>query len=155
MARRDRSTGRNTIGDLSDPALISTLTGWLEGSGASSLEITTPDGGALKIVLDAGAHAVRVAETTPETPAGGPEGRAVKAPMAGLFRDRHPDSSEAGPLAGEGRALDAGAVAGFIEVGPVLLPVVAPEAGVIAAIHARAGELVGYGDAVLTMEPSR
>lgn len=151
MARRDRSTGRNTIGDFSAPALISTLTGWLESAGVSALEITAPDGGVLKIALDAGARAVHVAET----PSAPPQGRAVKAPMAGLFRDRHPAATEAGPLAGEGRALEAGAPVGFVGVGPVLLPVFAPEAGVVGSVHARAGALVGYGDAILTMEPSR
>lgn len=149
MARRDRSTGRNTIGDLSDPALISTLTGWLQNSGASALEIATPDGGVLKIVLEAGTPAVRLAEAAPEIPAG----CTVKAPMAGLFRDRHP--AGAGPLAAAGGALEAGAVVGFVEVGPLLLPVIAPEAGTVADIHARAGELIGYGNAVLTMEPVR
>ncbi|CAK7259888.1 MULTISPECIES: hypothetical protein [unclassified Shinella] len=155
MARRDRSTGRNTIGDLSDPALISTLAGWLEGSGANALEIVTPDGGGLKIVLAAGARAVRIAETVPEAPAVRPEGHAVRAPMAGLFRDRHPAAMETGPLAGAGRALEAGAIAGFVEVGPVLLPVIASKAGMVGEIHARADGLIGYGDAVLTMEPSR
>jgi acetyl-CoA carboxylase biotin carboxyl carrier protein len=154
VARRDRSTGRNTIGDLSDPALISTLTGWLEGSGASALEITTPDGGVLKIVLETGTRAVRVAEVAPERPTGRPEGRALKVPMAGLFRDRHPAAFEAEPLAGEGRALEAGALAGFVEIGPVLLPVIASEAGVIGEIHARTGDLIGYGDTVLMMEPA-
>lgn len=150
MAKRDRSAGRNTIGDFSDPALISTLTGWLEGSGASALEITTADGGVLKIVLDAGPRTVPVAEAVPEKP----QGRALKAPMAGLFHDRHP-GAEAGPLVAEGQALDVGGLAGFVAVGPVLLPVVAPAAGVVADMHARAGDLIGYGDAVLTMEPAR
>jgi len=150
VARRDRSTGRNTIGDLSDPALISTLTDWLEGSGASALEITTPDGAALKIVLDPGVRAVPVAEAAPEKP----HGRAVKAPMAGLFHDRHPGAG-AGPLAGKGQMLDAGALAGFVAVGPVLLPVIAPAAGMVAEVHAGAGDLIGYGDAVLTMGPAR
>lgn len=154
MARRDRSTGRNTIGDLADPALISTLTGWLESSGVRELEIATPDGGVLKIVLDAGARPAVVAEPA-AIPAARPQGRAVKAPMAGFFRDRHPAAPETGPLAGEGRAFEDGAIVGFVEVGPVLLPVTAPDAGVAGEIHAHAGDLIGYGDAVLTMEPSR
>lgn len=155
MARRDRSTGRNTIGDLSDPALISTLTGWLESSGARELEIATPDGGVLKIALDAGARTAVMAEPTRAIPASRREGRAVKAPIAGLFRDRHPAATETGPLASEGRALDASAVVGFVEVGPMLLPVAVPDAGVVDEIHAHADELIGYGDTVVTMEPSR
>ncbi len=155
MARRDRSAGRNTIGDLSDPALISTLTGWLESSGARELEIGTPDGGLLRIALDAAADPTQRAGPVPTIQAGSPEGAAITAPMAGLFRDRHPVVPETEPLASEGRALEAGAFAGFVEVGPVLLPVIAPSAGLVGEIHARDGQLIGYGDAVLTMELSR
>ena len=155
MARRDRSAGRNTIGDLSDPALISTLTGWLESSGARELEIGTPDGGMLRIALDVGAGPVQSAGAEPTVAAVSPEGPAISAPMAGLFRDRHPVVPETEPLAGEGRALEAGAVVGFVEVGPVLLPVIAPSAGLVGEVHARDGQLIGYGDAVLTMELSR
>jgi acetyl-CoA carboxylase biotin carboxyl carrier protein len=154
VAKHDRPTGLNRIGDLSDPALIATLTGWLQASGASALEIATPDGGALKIVLDAGPHVAPVEAVSGNRVEDLPQGRPVKAPMAGLFRDRHPGLADAGPLAGAGKALEAGAVAGFVEVGPVLLPVVAPAAGVTAEIHARVGALIGYGDAVLTMEPA-
>ncbi|UDF32305.1 UNVERIFIED_ORG: hypothetical protein LHK14_21080 (plasmid) [Roseateles sp. XES5] len=155
MTRRDRATGRNTIGDLSDPALISTLTGWLESSGARELEIATPDGGALKITLGAGARTAMMAEPMRAIPVGRLESRTVKAPIAGLFRDRHPAATETGPLASGGRTLEAGAVAGFVEIGPILLPVTVPDAGTIDEIHAHTDELIGYGDTVLTMEPSR
>ena len=154
MTRRNRSTGRNTIGDLSDPTLISTLTGWLESSGARELEIATPDGVVLKITLDAGVRTAAMAEPMRAIPTARPEGRAVKAPIAGLFRDRHP-ATETEPLASEGRALEAGAVAGFVEIGPILLPMTVPDAGTVGEIHAHADELIGYGDTVLTMEPSR
>ena len=154
MARRDRSTDRNTIGDLSDPALISTLTGWLESSGARELEIATPDGGVLKIALNAGASPVHRADPMPDIPAGRPDGRIVKAPLAGRFHDRHPAAADAGPLAGEGRALEGGAIAGFVEVGPILLSVSTPESGVVSDVHVRTGDLIGYGDAIVTMEAS-
>ena len=155
MSRRDRSADTSKIDDFSDPDLVATLTGWLEASGASELEITTQDGKALKIILGAGPRPTPVhnAAVVPvETPE--PAGRPVKAPIAGLFRDRHP-AAEASPLSGEGRALEAGAIVGFVEVGPVLLPVVAPEAAVVAEVLARTGDLVGYGDTILTTEPVR
>lgn len=154
MAKRDRPAGRNRIGDLSDPALIAALTGWLQASGASALEIATPDGGALKIVVDTGPHVEPVEAVHGKRVEDLPQGRAVKAPMAGFFRGRHPGLADAGPLTEAGKALEAGSVVGFIEVGPVLLPVVAPAAGVTDEIHARAGALIGYGDAVMTMEPA-
>ncbi|KRD72215.1 hypothetical protein [Ensifer sp. Root278] len=152
MSRRDRSSGRSGIGDFSDPALISTLTTWLGASGASELEISTKDGHALKIVLAPDASPVERREEAQDVTSLVPEGRAVKAPLAGVFRDRHPAGSDASPLAGEGRALEAGDIAGFVEVGPILVPVVAPATAIVAGVHARAGELIGYGDPVLTIE---
>ena len=156
MSRRDRSADTSKIGDFSDPDLVATLTGWLEASGASELEITTQDGKALKIVLGAGPrptplHNAAVVPVEVSEPAGRP----VKAPIAGLFCDRHPAAAEASPLSGEGRTLEAGAIVGFVEVGPVLLPVVAPEAAVVAEVLAHTGDLVGYGDTILTTEPVR
>lgn len=154
MPRRNRSAGKNAIGDLSDPVLISTLSGWLEESGARELEILTDDGDALKIVLDPGARSARMQGDGPDMVETRTEGCAVKAPIAGVFRGRHP-CADAPPLAAEGDAVEADAVVGFVEVGPLLLPVIAPETAVVAKVHARAGDLVGYGDVILTMEPVR
>lgn len=155
MSRRDRSAGKNTIGDLSDPALISTLTGWLEASGARELEILIEGGEALKIVLGSGTRLAYASEAALKVSATQPKGRAIKAPMAGVFRSTHPGSPDTSPLAEQGLAIEAGAIVGFVEVGPVLLPVTAPEASVVAEVHACTGDLIGYGDAVFTTEPSR
>ncbi len=144
MSRRDRSVSAS----FSDPDVVATLTGWLEVAGARELEITTQDGQALKIVL--GEAAVPAEMRVPEA-----AGQPVKAPIIGFFRDRHPAAAEATPLSSEGRTLEAGAIVGFVEVGPVLLPVIAPEAAVIAEVLARAGDLVGYGDIILTTESAR
>lgn len=152
MSRRDRATSASAIGDFSDPALISTLTAWLGASGASELEISTKDGRALKIVLNPGASPVDVREAAPDVTAPRPKGRVLKASLAGVFRDRHPGAPDVSSLAGEGTSLEPGAVAGFVEIGPILLPVIAREAAVVAKVHARAGELIGYGDPILTME---
>ena len=154
MLKRDRAPGAGAIGDFSDPALISTLSEWLEASGARELEIATADGRALKIVLGAGPSPAGPREK-PVVPAVPPaERHAVKAPVAGRFRDRHP-SAEVVPLAGKGGRLEAGALVGFVEIGPVLLPVRANETAIVAEIHVRAGDLVGYGDAILTTEAKR
>jgi biotin carboxyl carrier protein len=152
MARRDRSSVRSGIGDFSDPALISTLTTWLGASGASELEISTTDGHALKIVLAPDVSYVKPHDAAQDAAAPVTEGWAVKAPLAGVFRDRHPGGVDASPLAREGSTLEAGEIAGFVEVGPILLPVIAPKAAIVAGVQARAGELVGYGDPVFMME---
>ena len=152
MSRRERSSVRSGIGDFSDPALITTLTTWLGASGASELEISTTDGHALKIVLGPDRSSVRRLEEAQDVTISVPEGQAVKAPLAGVFRDRHPGGSDAAPIADEGRTLAAGDFAGFVEVGPILVPVIAPATAVVTAVHIRAGELIGYGDPVLMME---
>jgi acetyl-CoA carboxylase biotin carboxyl carrier protein len=143
VSRRDRSVSAS----FSDPDVVATLTGWLEAAGARELEITTQDGQALKIVL--GEAAVPAEMRVPEA-----AGQPVKAPIIGFFRDGHP-AAEASRLSSEGRTLEAGAIVGFVEVGPVLLPVVAPEAAVVTEVLARAGDLVGYGDIILTTESAR
>lgn len=134
---RERSRSRNAIGDFADPALIDTLAGWLEQSGAREIEITTADGQALKIVLGAAGKAGAAA-----APRG--EDVRVKAPLAGHFR-----------LAGDsqaGRTVEAGEILAFVEVGPVRLPVVAPAAGRLGDIHAGDGDAVGYGAILFTVE---
>ncbi|USJ27538.1 acetyl-CoA carboxylase biotin carboxyl carrier protein [Ensifer adhaerens] len=155
MPRRDRSLGRSDIGDFSDPALISTLTNWLGASGASELEISTKDGHTLKIVLPLDASPARPREAAKDVTSSAMEGWTVKAPLAGVFRDRHPGDVDASPLASEGSTVEAGNVVGFVEVGPILMPVIAPVTANVAGVHARAGELIGYGDPVLTMENAR
>ncbi|GCA49400.1 hypothetical protein KGO5_01846 [Sinorhizobium sp. KGO-5] len=154
MLKRDRARGAGVIDDFSDPALISMLSEWLEASGARELEIATADGRALKIVLDA-APSPAVSGEKPVAPGVPPaERHAVKAPLPGRFRDRHP-SADAVPLSGKGGRLEAGALVGFVEIGPVLLPVRASETAIVAEIHVRAGDLVGYGDTILTTEAAR
>jgi biotin carboxyl carrier protein len=152
MARRDRSSVKSGIGDFSDPALIATLTNWLGASGASELEISTRDGHALKIVLALDASPVRQPEDVHDVALSVTEEWAIKAPLAGVFHDRHPGGVDASPLAREGSTLEAGEITGFVEVGPILLPVIAPKAAIVAGVQAHAGQLVGYGDPVFMME---
>lgn len=132
---RERSRPRNLIGDFADPALIETLAGWLEQSGAREIEITAADGQALKIVLGANGSAAVASRG---------EDVRVKAPLAGHVR--LPASAEAG------RTVEAGEILAFVEIGPVRLPVVAPVAGRIGGIHAGDGDTVGYGAALFTVE---
>ncbi|MCX8997297.1 hypothetical protein NOF55_09285 [Rhizobiaceae bacterium BDR2-2] len=156
MPRRDRSKDRNTIGDLTDPAVVSLLSGWLETSGARELEIIAADGQTLKIVLE-GVVAATAGGRAGVSQAAEPASRAagsVKAPAAGRFRDVHPGAVDAAPPR-KGQRLGRGAVVGFIEIGPVLLPVVAGEDAVAGDLHVRAGDLVGYGETILTMEQAR
>ncbi|WDZ79368.1 hypothetical protein PWG15_28280 (plasmid) [Ensifer adhaerens] len=116
------------------------------------MEITTKDGPALKIVLAPDARLARQPEDVRDVASSVTEGWAIKAPLAGVFRDRHPGDVDASPLARQGSTLEAAEIAGFVEVGPILLPFIAPKAAIVSGVQARPGELVGYGDPVFMME---
>jgi biotin carboxyl carrier protein len=50
-----------------------------------------------------------------------------------------------------GQTVHARQVIGLLQAGPVFLPVVAPQRGVVLSISAAAGSMVGYGAAICTM----
>ncbi|MEO8118037.1 MAG: biotin/lipoyl-containing protein [Rhodoferax sp.] len=77
---------------------------------------------------------------------------AVAAPSVGLFLHRHP--LRATPLAPTGTTVLAGQVVGLLQIGALLLKVVAPQAGVVADILVAHGSLVSYGTTLLELHPS-
>ncbi|WP_275791319.1 acetyl-CoA carboxylase [Pararhizobium gei] len=123
--------------NLSDPSAIAAISEALTKAGVDGIEI---ERGAqkLRIVVErTGAASVLVdAAKTAET-------NIVKAPLAGVFQ----------PVPGTlTREVGPGEILGFIRVGPVLLPVKAPKAGVLAHILAEHGALVGYGHPLFETE---
>lgn len=70
----------------------------------------------------------------------------VKAPFAGHFLIASHFAV--------GRSIKAGEIIGQIEIGPLRLPLSSPSTGVLRDIKARSGELVGYGTALFTVEPT-
>ena len=134
---RDGPRHRNGLGNLADPKLIEKLSEWLEASGVCELEIRNADGQSLVLVSggsrDGGKrHAVETAT--------------VKAPFAGHFLIASHFAV--------GRSIKAGEIIGQIEIGPLRLPLSSPSTGVLRDIKARSGELVGYGTALFTVEPT-
>ena len=49
-------------------------------------------------------------------------------------------------------ASSAGQAVGLLQIGPLLLPVTAPLAGVVAAVLAAEGHAVGYGTALVELQ---
>ncbi len=89
---------------------------------------------------------------------GGSPGAPAPSPVAtidvvthaiGRFRTAHP--RRAGESVKPGDAIRAGAVLGYLEVGPTLTGIVAPASGKIAEVVATEGQLLGYGARVLTL----
>ncbi|MFJ1211780.1 acetyl-CoA carboxylase biotin carboxyl carrier protein [Burkholderia pyrrocinia] len=76
------------------------------------------------------------------SPAAGPTS-IVRSPSTGIFVTTHPD--RAAPQAAIGHRVEAGNVVGLLQIAELYRPVVAERGGVISAIPAEPGGLVGYG----------
>jgi acetyl-CoA carboxylase biotin carboxyl carrier protein len=70
----------------------------------------------------------------------------------GRFLHAHP--LQDAPLALPGKRVRAGQALGLLQVGMLLIPVTAPRDGVVAAIVAADGALVGFGDRLVDLRPS-
>lgn len=133
--------------DLADR--IPELSAWLAHSTVDELELTGPEG-TIRLVRRARGVAV---EPLAETAAAGSPAPAILAlaTVAGRFLDRHPLDGE--PLVEPGSPVMAGDHVGYLRAGLLLAPVVAPAAGCVAAVLARHGEVVGFGDPLVDIEP--
>lgn len=68
----------------------------------------------------------------------------------GRFRSTHP--RRPGDSVKPGDVVRAGAVLGYLEVGPTLTGIVAPASGTVAEVLAAEGELLGYGARAFTLD---
>jgi acetyl-CoA carboxylase biotin carboxyl carrier protein len=75
----------------------------------------------------------------------------VVSPGVGLFLHAHPVQETA--LAEPNEPVAAGQPVGFLQIGPILLPVLSPRDGVVAAIVAPDRSLVGYGEPLVALMP--
>lgn len=125
------------------------LAEWLRAADIDCLEIDVP-GVALRMVRCADVYRFEGLEARalgPGLVVGAPA--AACAPCVGVFLDRHP--LDADSLASQGARVEVGARVGYLRVGVLLVPVVAPVAGTIAGILAPAGSLVGYGTRLIAI----
>lgn len=121
---------------LTDPAVIAALSGALTRAGVDGLEITGPGGHIRIVVSPRGEAEVFRSVTAPENSAGT---AVVKAPIAGHFRPAAID------IDGEAHEVAGGENLGFIAIGPILVPLVAPQAGVLRRQFVEPETLVGFG----------
>jgi acetyl-CoA carboxylase biotin carboxyl carrier protein len=75
----------------------------------------------------------------------------VRASAPGAFLCRHPLRERA--IVAIGEEFHAGEPIGFLQVGPLLLPVLAPLAGTVTDVLARHGTIVGYGAPLFELQP--
>jgi len=115
---------------------IDQMSEWLVGSGIVLLELDGPQG------------SVRLGDDGTK-PVAAPAETIVTAPGCGVFLHHHPLSTAAsnGPVA-------AGDVIGLLQIGVLLIPVLAPCAGQIAGHFMAHGEMVDFGTKLICLHPS-
>ena len=124
------------------------LAAWLAATDIGLLELRTPEG-----TLRLGRKGASVGEIV-QLDAGddgtAPAPAVAAASSVGLFLHSHP--LHVAPLVRIGERVPAGQLLGLLQIGPLLLPVNAPLAGVVAAMLVVAGQAVGYGTALVELQ---
>lgn len=132
------------------PHELREIAGWLAATDIALLELRMP-GGVVRLGWRNGAVKVLGDD---EAPLAAADTFTVTAPSVGVFLTAHPvDRGTAVPLARVGGRVEAGQALGLLQVGVLLLPVVAPRAGIVAALRARTGATVGYGTPLVDLRP--
>jgi acetyl-CoA carboxylase biotin carboxyl carrier protein len=121
---------------------ITLFSRWLDGTDIELFELTTGQE-VIRLRRDLG---TRLASATVEAE---PSPSTVSAPSVGVFRLAHPCGSA--PLVQLGQRVDEGDPVGLMQVGALLVHVVAPHAGTVLEILAEDGSLVGYGAALVRL----
>jgi acetyl-CoA carboxylase biotin carboxyl carrier protein len=128
---------------MQDTALrTSQLAAWLAGTDIGLLELRTPQG-----TLRLG----RQGDEIIELPVEEIEPVSIHAPSLGVFLQGHPLATT--PLVRIGQRVQEGQTIGLLKIGPLLLPVTAPRAGIVDSIHATDGLAVGYGTPLFDLHP--
>jgi acetyl-CoA carboxylase biotin carboxyl carrier protein len=131
------------------PEDLSEIAAAMAVAGIRHLELTGPH---VRLVLGRGASAEPPAvEVEAETMAPEAETITVVAPGVGTFLRAHPLHDR--PLATAGDAVGAGQPIAVLQVGMLLLPVVASAAAVMIDAAVEDGTLVGYGDRLFDLPP--
>ncbi len=131
--------------DMQDIALRTPqLAAWLAGTDIGLLELRTPHG-----TLRLGRQGDDIVELPAEEAE--PEHLPIHATSVGVFLHSHPLA--AAPLVRIGERVEAGQTVGLLKIGPLLLPVTAPQAGIVDGIHAADGLAVGFGAPLVDLLP--
>ena len=132
---------------------IRQLADWLGATDLGWLELEMPER-TLALGRDPVTGAFVEVDARPPVATGrSPAEQVVHAPSVGVFRSAHP--LDPAPLAVTGATVAAGQAIGLLQVGPLLLPLLAPGDGIVMAIKAEDGAAVGYGQALVTLRALR
>ncbi|EWY36195.1 hypothetical protein N825_29510 [Skermanella stibiiresistens SB22] len=119
---------------------VADIAAWFAATDLDILELTGPAG---YLRLHRGGDPV-IGTEPPREPTAGIEAQTLPSPGFGHFLHAHPLRET--PMVEPDERVAAGRLLGFLRVGVLLVPVRAQRPGVISAILAADGALVGYGD---------
>ena len=126
---------------------IAELSLWLAEANIDSLELIGPEG-RLYLRRSEGESDLQVEKDAPvESETGESRRTVLTAPIAGVLRHSHP--MQEAPLATEHSPVRAGQALALLQIGTLLVPVLAPHAGHIGAWQADDGTLIGFADPVV------
>ena len=132
------------------PPDIAQIAAWLAATDIAELDLRGPD--THLHLRHPGAPPPAVPNpATPNPAAPTRQGLTVTAPSLGVFLHRHPLHDR--PIAPIGTAVRQGQPLGLLRIGSLLLPVPAPIAGIVAGFWAAHDGLVGYGSALVELDP--
>lgn len=139
-------TDPNPLASLADP--VRQLSGWLQPTDITRLELTGPDTritlqrqGARWAQAESPALTAAAADAATSTPG---THTAVRAGSVGVLHLRQPGREH--DLVATGQAVVKDQPLALLQIGLVLVPVLAPRAGVVQSIEATQGATVGYGN---------
>lgn len=130
---------------------------WLKTAGLSSLELSNTQGTRLRICIDKSetpAPAVNP-QTQPDTPLINtiPSNQfSITAPYFGNLLLHNPVTNNA--FAPEGYVVAADETVAMLQIGELTVPITAPQSGTVVHIKAQEGDLISYGQAILTILPN-
>jgi len=130
------------------PDQLQQLAAWLAATDIGLLELRTPEG-TVRLGRN-GASSSEIVQLDAGDEGTAPAPAVAAASSVGRFLHSHP--LHAAPLVRIGEHVPAGQLLGLLQIGPLLLPVTAPLAGVVAAMLVVAGQAVGYGTALVELQ---
>jgi acetyl-CoA carboxylase biotin carboxyl carrier protein len=128
---------------------VDQLCAWLASTDIGLLELKSPTQ-TLRLLHEGTAVAVQMVDKADAIRQQQPA-LLVRASGPGAFLCRHPLRERA--IIAIGDEFRAGDPLGFLQVGPLLLPVLAPLAGTVTDVLARHGTIVGYGAPLFELQP--
>jgi|EndMetStandDraft_7_1072992.scaffolds.fasta_scaffold17174_3 acetyl-CoA carboxylase biotin carboxyl carrier protein len=134
---------------MKSPAQVQELAAWLAATDIGLLELRTPDGLLRLGRVGAPESAIVQLDAQEQGAPPAPPPCVAAAPSVGTFLHAHPLHAA---LARPGERVSTGQPVGLMQIGPLLLPVDAPQSGVLIAFLVPDGHAVGWGTPLVELQ---